>query len=103
MRLVGCGPGSCAGAASHREPRDRTRLPDDQIGRWVSDIGRIGLLNQPEQTREIFAGKVSLDNQLSVTDWTICDPATSVPPRRRAFITVRIKDLIIVDGQNHHP
>ena len=105
--LVGCGQSPGDQKAIIVDPQSLTMCASEQVGEiWVAGPSVAqGYWNQPEETEKTFHAYLA--------DTDINDSATSIPFFRTGdlgflqdgelFITGRLKDVIIIRGQNHYP
>ncbi|MCC5609398.1 fatty acyl-AMP ligase [Nostoc sp. CHAB 5834] len=105
--IVGCGQSPADQKVIVVDPQSLTMCASEQVGEiWVAgpSIAQ-GYWNQPEQTEKAFHAYLA--------DTDISNGATSIPFFRTGdlgflqdgelFITGRLKDVIIIRGQNHYP
>jgi acyl-CoA synthetase (AMP-forming)/AMP-acid ligase II len=105
--IVGCGQSPADQKVIIVDPQSLTMCASEQVGEiWVAGPSVAqGYWNQPEETEKTFHAYLA--------DTDISDSAASVPYLRTGdlgflqdgelFITGRLKDVIIVRGQNHYP
>jgi acyl-CoA synthetase (AMP-forming)/AMP-acid ligase II len=99
--LIGCGQGLPDQKTIVVDPHSLTVCPDNQVGEiWVSgpSIAQ-GYWNNPEATTEIFQAYPANTGEgpfLRTGDLGFLQQG-------ELFITGRIKDVIIIRGQNHYP
>src|SRR5262245_57802210 len=99
--LVGCGRGWLDTELVIADPQSMTRCPQDIVGEvWVAggSIAR-GYWNRPEFSRETFAAYLKDSGEgpyLRTGDLGFIKDG-------ELFITGRIKDVIIIRGQNYYP
>ncbi|MBG1258276.1 fatty acyl-AMP ligase [Nostoc commune] len=105
--IVGCGQSPSDQKVIIVDPQSLTMCAPEQVGEvWVAGPSVAqGYWNQPEQTEKTFHAYLA--------DADVSDSATSVPFFRTGdlgflqdgelFITGRLKDVIIIRGQNHYP
>jgi acyl-CoA synthetase (AMP-forming)/AMP-acid ligase II len=101
-RVVGCGRALLDERIVIADPERRVALPADTVGEiWVS--GRHvagGYFRQPELSQQVFAARLSDTDEgpfLRTGDLGFLSADDEL------FVVGRIKDLIIIDGRNHHP
>jgi acyl-CoA synthetase (AMP-forming)/AMP-acid ligase II len=107
LTIVGCGQSPADQKVIIVDPQSLRMCATEQVGEiWVSgpSIAQ-GYWNQPEQTEKIFHAYLA--------DTDVSDRAASGPYLRTGdlgflqagelFITGRLKDVIIIRGQNHYP
>lgn len=105
--IVGCGQSASDQKVVIVDPQSLTMCAPEQVGEiWVAGPSVAqGYWNQPEETEKIFHAYLA--------DTSVSDSATSVSFFRTGdlgflqdgelFITGRLKDVIIIRGQNHYP
>ncbi|MBD2244202.1 fatty acyl-AMP ligase [Nostoc sp. FACHB-888] len=105
--IVGCGQSPSDQKVIIVDPQSLTMCASEQVGEiWVAGPSVAqGYWNQPEQTEKSFHAYLA--------DTDISDSETSIPFFRTGdlgflqngelFITGRLKDVIIIRGQNHYP
>ncbi|MBN3907016.1 MAG: fatty acyl-AMP ligase [Nostoc sp. NMS1] len=105
--IVGCGQSPADQKAIVVDPQSLTMCPPEQVGEiWVAGPSVAqGYWNQPDETEKTFNAYLA--------DTNVSDSAASGPFFRTGdlgflqdgelFITGRLKDVIIVRGQNHYP
>jgi acyl-CoA synthetase (AMP-forming)/AMP-acid ligase II len=99
--LVSCGHSIPGQTIKIVEPEHQTPCPDGQIGEiWVSgpSIAQ-GYWHRPDQTSEAFAARLDDATELSF----LRTGDLGFLQDDQLFVTGRIKDLIIIRGQNHYP
>lgn len=108
--VVGCGAALGEERILIVDPETRRPLPDGQVGEvWVSGPNvAVGYWNRPQETADTFHA-----TPLGEADAVGGSPAQPARFLRTGdlgffldgelFIAGRIKDLIIIDGQNHYP
>ncbi len=116
--IVGCGQSLLDQKILIVDPESLTPCPDNQVGEiWVSGPSVAqGYWNRPEQTQEIFHAYLADtgDSAAAATQGESNAAGQSPGPFLRTgdlgflqdgelFITGRIKDLMIIRGQNHYP
>ena len=116
--IVGCGQSLLDQKILIVDPESLTPCPDNQVGEiWVSGPSVAqGYWNRPEQTQEIFHAYLADtgDSAAAETQGESNAAGQSPGPFLRTgdlgflqdgelFITGRIKDLMIIRGQNHYP
>jgi acyl-CoA synthetase (AMP-forming)/AMP-acid ligase II len=107
LTIVGCGQSPADQKVVIADPQSLTMCTPEQVGEiWVAgpSIAQ-GYWNQPEQTEKTFHAYLA--------DADVSDSAASGPYLRTGdlgflqngelFITGRLKDVIIIRGQNHYP
>jgi acyl-CoA synthetase (AMP-forming)/AMP-acid ligase II len=100
-QIVGCGESLTEQKVVIVEPQSRTLLLDDRVGEvWVmSPSVAKGYWNRPEDTQTIFNAYLAETGEgpfLRTGDLGFLQAG-------ELFITGRIKDAIIIRGQNHYP
>jgi acyl-CoA synthetase (AMP-forming)/AMP-acid ligase II len=100
--LVGCGRALVGEAIAIVDPESRQRRPADTIGEiWVRGANvAAGYWQNPAATTETFAATIAGeggDHWLRTGDLGFLDDAGDI------YITGRIKDVIIIYGNNHYP
>ena len=105
--IVGCGQSPSDQKVIIVDPQSLTMCAPEQVGEiWVAGPSVAqGYWNQPQETEKTF--------QAYLADTDISDGETSIPFFRTGdlgflqdgelFITGRVKDVIIIRGQNHYP
>ncbi|BBD69134.1 AMP-dependent synthetase and ligase [Nostoc commune NIES-4072] len=105
--IVGCGQSPSDQKVIIVDPQSLTICAPEQVGEiWVAGPSVAqGYWNQPEETEKAFRAYLA--------DTDISDAETSIPFFRTGdlgflqdgelFITGRLKDVIIIRGQNHYP
>ncbi|MEH2436104.1 MAG: fatty acyl-AMP ligase [Nostoc sp.] len=105
--IVGCGQSPSDQKAIIVDPQSLTMCASEQVGEiWVAGPSVAqGYWNQPEETEKTFRAYLA--------DTDISDGETAIPFFRTGdlgflqdgelFITGRLKDVIIIRGQNHYP
>jgi acyl-CoA synthetase (AMP-forming)/AMP-acid ligase II len=100
-QIVGCGRSLANLKVVIVDPKSLTALPDNQVGEiWVSgeSVAR-GYWNRPQETEMMFnayLGDAGEEPYLRTGDLGFLENG-------ELFITGRIKDAIIIRGQNHYP
>jgi acyl-CoA synthetase (AMP-forming)/AMP-acid ligase II len=99
--LVGCGQSCLDVKIIIVDPESLTACPDDQVGEiWVSGPSVAqGYWDRPEQTKQTFHAYLADTGEgpfLRTGDLGFLQDG-------ELFITGRIKDVIIIRGQNHYP
>ncbi len=100
-RHVSCGRGLADQDLAIVDPEHFTRRAPEEIGEiWVRGASVAqGYWGREERTREIFAAFVADSGDgpfMRTGDLGFCKDG-------ELFVTGRLKDLIIIDGRNHHP
>ncbi|MDF5736305.1 MULTISPECIES: fatty acyl-AMP ligase [unclassified Nostoc] len=107
LTIVGCGQSPADQKVVIVDPQSLTMCASEQVGEiWVAGPSVAqGYWNQPEETEKTFHAYLA--------DTGVDDSATSVSFFRTGdlgflqdgelFITGRLKDVIIIRGQNHYP
>ncbi|WP_375506128.1 fatty acyl-AMP ligase [uncultured Nostoc sp.] len=107
QQIVGCGQSPADQKVIVVDPQSLTMCASEQVGEiWVAGPSVAqGYWNQPDETKKAFHAYLA--------DADISDRATSIPFFRTGdlgflqdgelFITGRLKDVIIIRGQNHYP
>jgi len=101
-RVVGCGKNIPGQELAIVDPETRRRLPADQIGEvWVSGPHICkGYWRNPEATAAVFGAVIEGEGDarwLRTGDLGFLDAAGEL------FIAGRLKDVVIVRGNNHYP
>ncbi|MGB3292557.1 MAG: type I polyketide synthase [Phormidesmis sp.] len=99
--IVSCGKSPSDQTIAVVHPESLARCADDTVGEiWVSGPSVAqGYWHQPEQTREIFQAYLSETGEgpfLRTGDLGFLHEG-------ELFVTGRLKDMIIIRGQNHYP
>ena len=99
--LTGCGHHHGSGSLAIVNPETRARCPDGQVGEiWLSGPAVAqGYWNRPQETRETFGAFLVATGEgpfLRTGDLGLLDHG-------ELFVTGRLKDLIIIHGQNYYP
>ena len=102
QRVVGCGRNIIGQALAIVECDSRRRLGVDNIGEvWVHGPHVCkGYWHNPEATQSAFRARIEGEDG---TDWLRTGDLGFVDANGELFITGRIKDVIIVRGNNHYP
>jgi len=100
--LVGCGRALAGEEIAIVDPESRQRRPADAIGEiWVRGANvTAGYWHNPAATAETFAATIAAEGGapwLRTGDLGFLDDAGEI------YITGRIKDVIIIYGNNHYP
>lgn len=87
------------------DPHTLRRCADGSVGEiWVHgpNVGQ-GYWRQPRQSAETFAGTLSEPAGGPATHGWLRTGDLGMVYRGDLYVTGRIKDLVIIDGRNHHP
>jgi acyl-CoA synthetase (AMP-forming)/AMP-acid ligase II/3-oxoacyl-(acyl-carrier-protein) synthase/acyl carrier protein len=100
-RLVGCGQAGGSTRLRIVDPEQRRELSDSQVGEiWVSGESiATGYWNRPDETREVFGAELADTGEgpfLRTGD-------LGFRLAGELFVAGRLKDLIVIRGQNHYP
>lgn len=105
VRLMSCGQPLGNTKVSIVDPAARQLLPDGRVGEiWVAgDSKCAGYWNNPKATREAFqAHLVDLIERAKAPRW-LRTGDLGFKSEGELFVCGRMKDVIIVRGQNHYP
>lgn len=99
--IVGCGRNWLDQKIAIVEPKSLTQCPDGKVGEiWVSgESVAVGYWRRPEQTEETFQAHLADTGEgpfLRTGDLGFVQDG-------ELFVTGRLKDVIIIRGQNHYP
>lgn len=99
--LVGCGPASLDTRIEIVDPETHRRCAPDEVGEvWVAGPGvGLGYWRQPEATRDTFEAYLGDTGEgpfLRTGDLGFLHGG-------ELFVAGRLKDLIVIRGENHHP
>jgi amino acid adenylation domain-containing protein len=96
--LTGCGHARADTSIKIVDPVTHCPLPEGEIGEiWVSGTTvALGYWNRPDETRETFGTTLDGTPYLRTGDLGLLEQET-------LFISGRLKDLLIIHGQNYHP
>lgn len=99
--LVGCGPTTEETAVVIVHPESGTPCNPDEIGEiWVSGPSKArGYWNQPEVSAEVFQARLAGSDELSF----LRTGDLGFVRFGEVFVAGRLKDMIIIRGQNHYP
>ncbi|MFC1752837.1 AMP-binding protein [Thermoproteota archaeon] len=99
--LVGCGKTSLDQVIKIVDAQTLKELPPMQIGEiWIHGPNiAAGYWNKPEQTKAVFQARLEDDDR----EYLRTGDLGFFRHNRELFITGRLKDLIIIHGQNHYP
>ncbi len=83
------------------DPEKRSRLNDNEIGEiWInSPSSGIGYWNKPEESTEVFHGRLAKDDGVSY----VRSGDLGFFHQGELFVTGRLKDMIIIRGVNRYP
>jgi amino acid adenylation domain-containing protein/non-ribosomal peptide synthase protein (TIGR01720 family) len=100
--VVACGTVTSSHNLRIVNPHTKNSLPENEVGEiWVSGPSiAMGYLGKPEQTTEIFNAKIHDD--ISSETWLRTGDLGFVK-NGDLYVTGRIKELIIIRGQNYYP
>ncbi|TDF41774.1 amino acid adenylation domain-containing protein [Alteromonadaceae bacterium M269] len=106
LTLVSSGDHVVAQEVSIVDPNEHTHCGDNKVGEiWVKgqSVAK-GYWNKPELTSEIFNVSIqdSSDNQIVDTGYMRTGDLGFIS-EGHLYVTGRMKDVIIVNGQNHYP
>jgi acyl-CoA synthetase (AMP-forming)/AMP-acid ligase II len=103
---VGCGRGWIDSKIVIVNPETQTVCPPEQVGEiWVSGASVAkGYWNRPEETEKVFnAYIVDTEEELLEVNSFLRTGDLGFLYNGELFVTGRLKDLIIIRGQNHYP
>jgi acyl-CoA synthetase (AMP-forming)/AMP-acid ligase II len=103
VELVGCGPVANQDARIV-DPQERTEVPSGRVGEiWVSG-GNVcdGYWNRPEVSAEMFDAELTDRAGERSRGWLRTEDLGFFH-EDQLYIVARLKDLVIIDGQNHYP
>ncbi|MEO1067753.1 MAG: AMP-binding protein [Cyanobacteria bacterium J06638_6] len=100
LRLVSCGPGTTAQSPLIVDPHARRPCDADQVGEiWLAGPSVAqGYWQQSEATQEVFKAELA-----DGTGSFLRTGDLGFLRRGELFVTGRLKDLILIRGQNHYP
>lgn len=87
------------------DPQTHRRVANSEVGEiWVSSPSvALGYWDQPETSQRTFAAKMDDENDPSTEGQFLRTGDLGLIKDGQLYVTGRIKDLIIVGGQNHYP
>ena len=99
--LVGCGRSEIDGRIAIVDPETQQRCGPDSIGEiWVSsDAIADGYWNRPQESCDVFQARIAGTSEESF----LRTGDLGALYDGELFITGRLKDLIVIAGQNYHP
>lgn len=99
--IVGCGRSWLDQKIVIVDPQSLTQCPDGKVGEiWVSgESVAVGYWHRPEQTQETFQAHLADTGEGPF----LCTGDLGFLQDGELFVTGRLKDVIIIRGQNHYP
>ncbi len=103
VQLVGCGT-AVDQQVRIVDPRTRTALPAGRVGEiWTrGDNVCAGYWQQPEVSAELFDAELLHADGTASRGWLRTEDL-GVVVDEHIYIVARLRDIVIVDGQNHYP